>query len=57
MKPRFLEDEGLYVGQRPAVSMTNENISENRILKMAEVSSADLLNCSYKELCSILDLC
>uniref|UniRef100_M4ABG3 Coiled-coil and C2 domain containing 2A n=1 Tax=Xiphophorus maculatus TaxID=8083 RepID=M4ABG3_XIPMA len=38
MKPRFLEDEGLYVGQRPAVSMTNENISENRILKMAEGS-------------------
>ncbi|XP_007550804.1 coiled-coil and C2 domain-containing protein 2A isoform X1 [Poecilia formosa] len=37
-KPRFLEEEGLYVGQRPAVSLTNENISENRILKMAEGS-------------------
>ncbi|KAM4575512.1 coiled-coil and C2 domain-containing protein 2A-like [Fundulus diaphanus] len=36
MKPRFLEDEGLYVGERPPVSLTNENILENRILKMAE---------------------
>uniref|UniRef100_A0A3Q2QNJ9 Coiled-coil and C2 domain containing 2A n=1 Tax=Fundulus heteroclitus TaxID=8078 RepID=A0A3Q2QNJ9_FUNHE len=36
MKPRFLEDEGLYVGERPPVSLTNENILENRILKMSE---------------------
>ncbi|KAM4739626.1 coiled-coil and C2 domain-containing protein 2A isoform 2-T2 [Anableps anableps] len=36
MKPRFLEDEGLYVGERPHVSLTNENILENRILKMTE---------------------
>ncbi|XP_015259772.1 PREDICTED: coiled-coil and C2 domain-containing protein 2A [Cyprinodon variegatus] len=36
MKPRFLEDEGLYVGERPPVFGTNENILENRILKMAE---------------------
>ncbi|MED6257535.1 hypothetical protein ATANTOWER_026185, partial [Ataeniobius toweri] len=36
MKPRFLEDEGLYVGERPPISLTNENILENRILKMAE---------------------
>ncbi|KAL7396300.1 hypothetical protein ABVT39_003795 [Epinephelus coioides] len=32
-KPRYLEDEGLYVGERPPVSLTNENILENRILK------------------------
>uniref|UniRef100_A0A3Q1IF17 C2 domain-containing protein n=1 Tax=Anabas testudineus TaxID=64144 RepID=A0A3Q1IF17_ANATE len=36
MKPRYLEDEGLYVGERPPVSLTNENILENRILKMEE---------------------
>ncbi|KAM8887666.1 coiled-coil and C2 domain-containing protein 2A isoform 1-T1 [Synchiropus picturatus] len=36
MKPRYLEDEGLYVGERPAVSLTNENILENRLLKMEE---------------------
>nr|XP_046248250.1 coiled-coil and C2 domain-containing protein 2A isoform X2 [Scatophagus argus] len=36
MKPRYLEDEGLYVGERPAVSLTNENILENRILKTEE---------------------
>uniref|UniRef100_A0A8D0ASE1 Coiled-coil and C2 domain containing 2A n=1 Tax=Sander lucioperca TaxID=283035 RepID=A0A8D0ASE1_SANLU len=37
MKPRYLEDEGLYVGERPPISLTNENILENRILKMEEV--------------------
>uniref|UniRef100_A0A1A7XKZ0 Coiled-coil and C2 domain containing 2A n=1 Tax=Iconisemion striatum TaxID=60296 RepID=A0A1A7XKZ0_9TELE len=36
MKPRFLEDEGLYVGKRPPISLTNENILENRLLKMEE---------------------
>ncbi|XP_051232359.1 coiled-coil and C2 domain-containing protein 2A isoform X2 [Dicentrarchus labrax] len=36
MKPRYLEDEGLYVGERPPISLTNENILENRILKMEE---------------------
>ncbi|XP_076582587.1 coiled-coil and C2 domain-containing protein 2A isoform X3 [Chaetodon auriga] len=36
MKPRYLEDEGLYVGERPPVSLTNENILENRILKTEE---------------------
>ncbi|CAJ1059939.1 coiled-coil and C2 domain-containing protein 2A isoform X4 [Xyrichtys novacula] len=36
MKPRYLEDEGLYVGERPPVSPTNENILENRILAMEE---------------------
>lgn len=37
MKPRYLEDEGLYVGQRPSVSQNNQNQMENRILKMEEV--------------------
>uniref|UniRef100_A0A1A8RTZ4 Coiled-coil and C2 domain containing 2A n=1 Tax=Nothobranchius rachovii TaxID=451742 RepID=A0A1A8RTZ4_9TELE len=36
MKPRFLEEEGLYVGKRPPISLTNENILENRLLKMDE---------------------
>ncbi|XP_034052583.1 coiled-coil and C2 domain-containing protein 2A isoform X1 [Gymnodraco acuticeps] len=36
MKPRYVEDEGLYVGQRPPVSLSNENILENRILQMEE---------------------
>ncbi|XP_068449249.1 coiled-coil and C2 domain-containing protein 2A-like isoform X1 [Clinocottus analis] len=36
MQPRYLEDEGLYVGERPPVSLTNENILENRVLKMEE---------------------
>ncbi|XP_074490630.1 coiled-coil and C2 domain-containing protein 2A isoform X1 [Sebastes fasciatus] len=36
MQPRYLEDEGLYVGERPPVSLTNENILENRILQMEE---------------------
>lgn len=44
MKPRFLEDEGLYVGQRPPVSLANENILENRILKTEQVTSAEKPN-------------
>ncbi|KAK7919323.1 hypothetical protein WMY93_010607 [Mugilogobius chulae] len=36
IKPRYLEDEGLYVGERPPVSLTNENILENRLLKSNE---------------------
>ncbi|KAK1875520.1 hypothetical protein KUDE01_015321, partial [Dissostichus eleginoides] len=36
MKPRYVEDEGLYVGERPPVSLSNENILENRILQMEE---------------------
>ncbi|KAM4629790.1 coiled-coil and C2 domain-containing protein 2A [Polymixia lowei] len=36
MQPRYLEEEGLYVGERPPVSLTNENILENRILKQEE---------------------
>lgn len=37
VRPRYLEEEGLYVGERPSVSLTNQNILENRILKQAEV--------------------
>ncbi|XP_058402745.1 coiled-coil and C2 domain-containing protein 2A isoform X2 [Diceros bicornis minor] len=31
-QPRFLEDEGLYIGARPEVPCTNQNIMENRLL-------------------------
>ncbi|KAM9445041.1 coiled-coil and C2 domain-containing protein 2A [Clarias gariepinus] len=33
VRPRYLEEEGLYVGERPYVSRTNQNIMENRIIK------------------------
>ncbi|KAK3518815.1 hypothetical protein QTP70_014874 [Hemibagrus guttatus] len=33
VRPRYLEEEGLYVGERPYVSLTNQNILENRIMK------------------------
>ncbi|XP_078401088.1 coiled-coil and C2 domain-containing protein 2A isoform X1 [Cetorhinus maximus] len=36
MQPRFLEDEGIYVGERPKVSKSNQNILENRLLKNEE---------------------
>lgn len=32
VQPRFLEDEGLYVGTRPAVPRATQNIVENRLL-------------------------
>ncbi|XP_036056239.1 coiled-coil and C2 domain-containing protein 2A [Onychomys torridus] len=32
VQPRFLEDEGLYIGERPEVPRSNENIMENRLL-------------------------
>uniref|UniRef100_A0A3B5KVH3 Coiled-coil and C2 domain containing 2A n=1 Tax=Takifugu rubripes TaxID=31033 RepID=A0A3B5KVH3_TAKRU len=35
-KPRRLEEEGLCVGKRPPVSLANENLLENRILKTNE---------------------
>lgn len=38
MRPRYLEDEGLYVGERPRVSVANENVLENRVLKTKEVN-------------------
>ncbi len=37
VRPRYPEEEGLYVGERPHVCLTNQNILENRILKQAEV--------------------
>ncbi|XP_039554658.1 coiled-coil and C2 domain-containing protein 2A isoform X2 [Passer montanus] len=33
VQPRYLEDEGLYTGERPIVSQSNQNILENRILR------------------------
>ncbi|KAJ8280040.1 hypothetical protein COCON_G00071060 [Conger conger] len=33
MQPRYLEEEGLYVGERPVVPRSNQNILENRILQ------------------------
>ncbi|CAN2388550.1 protein localization to ciliary transition zone [Pristimantis euphronides] len=36
MQPRYLEDEGLYIGERPKVSRTNQNLLENRILQQDE---------------------
>ncbi|KAL1022565.1 hypothetical protein UPYG_G00029340 [Umbra pygmaea] len=36
MQPRYLEEEGLYVGERPPISLTNQNILENRILKQEQ---------------------
>ncbi|XP_078071133.1 coiled-coil and C2 domain-containing protein 2A [Mustelus asterias] len=36
VQPRFLEDEGIYVGERPKVSKSNQNILENRLLKNEE---------------------
>lgn len=38
LQPRFLEDEGLYIGARPEVARTNENIMENRLLIQEPVS-------------------
>uniref|UniRef100_A0A4W5ML41 Coiled-coil and C2 domain containing 2A n=1 Tax=Hucho hucho TaxID=62062 RepID=A0A4W5ML41_9TELE len=36
MQPRYLEEEGLYVGERPPISLTNQNILENRVLKQQQ---------------------
>ncbi|XP_037397529.1 coiled-coil and C2 domain-containing protein 2A isoform X2 [Pygocentrus nattereri] len=33
VQPRYPEEEGLYVGERPPVTLSNQNILENRILK------------------------
>ncbi|XP_069868393.1 coiled-coil and C2 domain-containing protein 2A isoform X1 [Dipodomys merriami] len=33
VQPRYLEDEGLYIGARPEVARTNQNIMENRLLR------------------------
>ncbi|XP_035759352.1 coiled-coil and C2 domain-containing protein 2A [Egretta garzetta] len=39
MQPRYLEDEGLYTGERPFVSQSNQNIVENRILRQEQSST------------------
>ncbi|XP_020662242.2 coiled-coil and C2 domain-containing protein 2A isoform X1 [Pogona vitticeps] len=36
LQPRYLEDEGLYTGKSPVVSLSNQNILENRILKQEQ---------------------
>ncbi|XP_053109462.1 coiled-coil and C2 domain-containing protein 2A isoform X3 [Hemicordylus capensis] len=36
MQPRYLEDEGLYTGERPVVSLPNQNIVENRLLRQEQ---------------------
>lgn len=38
VRPRYLEEEGLYVGERPYVSLTNQNILENRVMKQDQVT-------------------
>lgn len=38
VQPRFLEDEGLYIGARPEVPRTCQNIVENRLLTQDPVS-------------------
>ncbi|XP_064007485.1 coiled-coil and C2 domain-containing protein 2A isoform X8 [Pogoniulus pusillus] len=38
MQPRYLEDEGLYTGERPFVSQSNQNILENRILRQEQAT-------------------
>lgn len=47
MQPRYLEDEGLYTGERPFVSQSNQNILENRILRQEQVSHHHL-SCLFK---------
>lgn len=56
MQPRYLEDEGFYIGERPFVSQSNQNILENRILRQEQVSHSYLLSCLFKTLyqCFIL---
>lgn len=39
VQPRFLEDEGFYIGTRPEVPRTVQNIVENRLLKQEPVST------------------
>lgn len=56
VRPRYLEDEGLYVGERPTVTSTNENILENRILKMEEVRLPTCLTAAIFLRCVLLAL-
>nr|XP_056711092.1 coiled-coil and C2 domain-containing protein 2A [Euleptes europaea] len=36
MQPRYLEDEGLYTGERPAVPLSNQTMMENRLLRQEQ---------------------
>ncbi|TRY94812.1 hypothetical protein DNTS_029839 [Danionella cerebrum] len=44
VQPRYLEEEGLYVGERPPVYLTNQNILENRIMKQEEALKSKHVN-------------
>lgn len=35
-QPRFLEEEGIYVGRKPFVTKKNRNLMENRLLKLPD---------------------
>lgn len=39
VQPRFLEDEGLYIGTRPEVPRATQNTVENRLLVQDPVSA------------------
>lgn len=39
-QPRFLEDEGFYVGTRPKISGWNVNKMENRLIKELHVTNS-----------------
>lgn len=47
VQPRYLEDEGLYTGERPFVSPSNQNIVENRLLRQEQVSHSYVLGCLF----------
>ena len=35
-EPRYMEDEGFYVGVKPSVSQRNRNLMEHRLLNRAD---------------------
>ncbi|XP_076317683.1 coiled-coil and C2 domain-containing protein 2A-like isoform X2 [Tachypleus tridentatus] len=48
-EPRYLEEEGFYVGKRPAVSEMNKNKLENRLIRQkAEFPNAHSQRCSVQ---------
>lgn len=36
IQPRFLEEEGIYVGRKPFVTRKNRNLMENRLMKLPD---------------------
>lgn len=36
LKPRFLEEEGFYVGSRPGIATGNKNKMEHRLIRQLE---------------------